>query len=142
MTTSRLKFRAWDDENLCWVRPKLIENESGVIVDERGFDLAQWTGMTDSECVEIYSGDVIDFTWWWFDGSEQETHLRGQVVYSPDNMSFQLKGVINKEWERHTGYNGDEQYLTPFSELNFDDADFCVLGNVYESPELMERANG
>ena len=106
--------------------------------------LEQWiimqsTGLKDENGVEIFEGDIVRFTYWWFDGNECESTLTGTMVYADDFMSFQLKGVKNKEWERFTGYEKDKDYLTPFSELNFDEADFEVIGNIYETPNLLKE---
>lgn len=98
--------------------------------------VGQFTGLTDKEGNRIFEGDIIEFTYWWFDGAEQDTCLRGVIVYSSENMSYQLKGVKNKEWEKHTGYENDTEYLTPFSELNFAEADFKVIGNIHDNPNF------
>ncbi len=97
----------------------------------------QFTGLKDVEGKEVYEGDIVNFTYWWFDGNIAESTLTGTIVYSDHSMSFQLKGVKNKEWQQHTGYENDAEYLTPFSELNFDGSDFEVIGNIYETPELL-----
>lgn len=97
----------------------------------------QYTGLQDTEGREIYEDDVVSFTYWWFDGAERDSILTGTIVYSNEAMSFQLKGVKNKEWEQFTGYENNTEYLTPFSELNFVDADFQVIGNIRENPELL-----
>jgi hypothetical protein len=94
---------------------------------ERNIIIEQFTGMTDCEGREIYEGDIIEFTVWWFDGNIAESQLTGQVVWADDLMSFQLKGVKNAEWERYTGHENDDEYLTPFSALTFCNADFRVL---------------
>ncbi len=105
---------------------------------DKYFKIMQFTGRKDSDGVDIYERDIVQFTWWWFDGSQRESLLTGEIVYSNENMSFQLKGVKNKEWERHTGYENDSDYLTPFSELNFEEADFSVIGNIHTTPELLQ----
>jgi uncharacterized phage protein (TIGR01671 family) len=107
-------------------------------VDEERDHLTQFTGLTDKNGKDIYEGDIIMFTYWWFDGNECESNLTGTIVYSDHSMSYQLKGVKNKEWESHTGYHNDSEYLTPFSELNFDQADFEVIGNIYEHGHLLK----
>ena len=39
----------------------------------------------------------------------------------------------------HTGYKKSDEFYMPFSELNFDYADFKILGNIHENPELLEE---
>lgn len=100
--------------------------------------IGQYTGLKDKNGKKIFEGDIVRFIWWWFDGAERESELTGTIVYSSDNMSFQLKGVKNKEWRDFVGANEhDMDYLTPFSELNFCDADFEVIGNIHDNPELL-----
>lgn len=116
MRNDRLKFRAWDDENLCWVRPKLVENESGVTVDERGYELFQWTGLYDSACVEVYRGDILG---------------GGQFV--PGVIVFQ-DGAFRVDQGNDSQSN---------SEINQCRAGrLRVIGTEIEHPDLVERANG
>jgi len=107
-------------------------------VDQGDWLRLQYIGLEDSKGVKIFEGDIVRFIVWRFDGNVAESHLTGTIVYSEDNMSFQLKGVKNSEWERHTGYENDMEYYTPFSELTFDDDDFEVIGNIHDNPELLE----
>lgn len=110
-------------------------------ITDEDLHLLQFTGLTDQNSVEIYEGDIVEFTYWWFDGDAAESILTGHIVYSNENMSFQLKAVKNAEWEKFTGYENDQDYLTPFSELNFCDADFSVIGNIHEHPHLLDITN-
>ena len=157
-----IKFRAWDGETMyshesigedydfqigvngliLMLNEQFHECGSGVAeeywqyVDTKA-EFMQFTGLTDKNGVDIYEGDIIQFTYWWFDGNEAETLLTGEIVYSDHSMSFQLKGVKNKEWQKHTGYGDDCDYLTPFSELNFEEADFHVIGNIHQNSDLL-----
>ena len=99
--------------------------------------ISQYTGENDSNDAEMYGGDIVKFTVWWFDGNEAETTLTGVLVYDDKSLSWALKGVKNGEWGKHTGCSGQD-HLTPFSELCFDEADFTVIGNIHDNPELME----
>lgn len=145
-----IEFRAWDKINK-WMTEIVCLNLMGVdcilkhpkINDTYNIPykcviIEQYTGMKDENGKKIYEGDIVQFTWWWFDGNECDSLLTGLIVYSEVNMSFQLKGVKNKEWQRHTGYGNNCEYLTPFSELNFSDAEFAIIGNVHETPELLK----
>ena len=106
-------------------------------IEAKGAIFDQFTGRSDTEGNELFAHDIIAFTFWWFDGNECVTLLTGEIVYSEEHMSYQLKGVKNKEWQAHTGEDGSD-YLTPFSELNFEDADFHRIGNSHQNPELLE----
>ena len=137
-----IKFRVWDGKKMI-LPPSPYSSQAGsnfFTLDGRCYIegklqdlvLMQFTGLLDRTGNEIYEGDIVQFTYWWFDGNVAESNLTGAIVYCDALMSFQLKGVKNKEWERFTGHENDDDYLTPFSELNFDEADFEVIGNIYE----------
>jgi len=129
----------FDDVNY-WVLQPAKDNHAIAFADQAIVDpdtLGQFTGRHDRDGSEIYEGDMVLFTWWWFDGQERDSELTGTIVYSEENMSFQLKGVKNAEWERFMGFENDREYLTPFSELMFEDADFRVVGNIHDNPELL-----
>ena len=95
----------------------------------------QFTGLHDSQGVDIYESDVVQFTYWWFDGNEAESLLTGTIIYDSACMSFALQGIKNKEWLRHVGGDSD---TTAFAFFNFDEADFEVIGNIHESPDLIK----
>jgi len=97
-----------------------------------------YTGRKDMHDKELYQGDVICFTYWWFDGHVAESHLIGEIVYLPEYMSFGLRGVKNEEWIRHIGGEEGDEDTAPFAFWNFDEADFVKLGNVHDNPELLE----
>ena len=125
----------------CWGRAYILwgmTNDTPTMHDVKPETVGQFTGLVDKNGKMIFEGDIVRFIWWWFDGAERESELTGTIVYSSDNMSFQLKGVKNKEWRDFVGADEhDMDYLTPFSELNFCDADFEIIGNIHDNPELL-----
>jgi len=137
-----IKFRYWDPFNQMMFRSEVthladfFRDYELALYGDNNPVLMQFTGLQDTNGRDIYEGDIVRFTVWWFDGIEQESVLIGTIVYSNKCMSYQLKGVKNKEWEQYTGYENDVDYLTPFSELNFSDADFEVISNIYETAEM------
>jgi len=91
------------------------------IFELKGIDLMQYTGLKDKNGKEIYEGDVVLTGW---------------------------EGFINKEWYVGWGQGGFvliNNMGRPFS-LNSDDfvdedgevTKFEVIGNIYESPELLK----
>ena len=138
-----LKFRKWNDieKSFTWMK---VNKRGGwditgdVYVDGNTNPWEQFTGLQDSEGNDIYENDIIEFTYWWFDGAERDTQLKGLIVYAKELLSFQLKGVKNKEWEQFTGCEENNEYLTAFSELRFTEDDFSIIGNINENPELLK----
>lgn len=93
--------------------------------------LGQYTGLKDSNDIEIYEGDVVDFTYWWFDGAERECEITGTIAYSAGEMSYILQGIKGGE---HLGLSGN----MAFASLCFEGSDIRVIGNIHEHPELVE----
>lgn len=132
-----IKFRAWDSKSMIpwddiWLKPM-----AHWMTGDPPEILMQYTGLKDKNGVEIYEGDLVQFTYWWFDGNEAESELRGPVVYIPDHASFGLQGVKNAEWIRHIGGEEGSSDTAPFANWTFSQDDIEVIGNIYETPELL-----
>lgn len=136
-----IEFRAWDRTAhkdgvmVPWKELKKFPCEV-VFLPLSEVELMQYTGEKDEYGTKVFKDDIIEFTYWWFDGSEQETQLIGVVGF--DNMSFTLEKITNDFFQEHTGYKKGEGKIY-FGELNFNEADFKVLGNKYENPELLNK---
>ena len=135
-----IKFRAWDTylnnyQFAGWgsktfsIFTKRTNNCPRYIIE-------QYTGIKDSKGIDIYEGDIVEFTWWWFDGNEQETQLTGVMNF--EYGSFILSKIENDFFQDHTGYKKGEGKIW-FGELTFDDADFEVKGNIHQNPELLNK---
>ena len=119
----QVKFRAWDKQNLKWVKPNKGEgftiwaNGRGIADVPRSwngsenpdnFILLQYTGLKDKNGVEIYEGDIIEFP----NGSKHEVIWRkGTFCYQESENSFHI----------------------------FDETKCKIIGNIYENPNLLKE---
>lgn len=128
------KFRAWDASRKEW--------RAGVAIDENGDQFtwqevarSRWayvklstnflkivwhTGLKDKNGAEIYEGDIID------------THVKSgrymKVYYNKECVSFMTAGLGDIGWVKTGGLGKD---MCSYIE---------VIGNIYENPELLEKA--
>lgn len=131
-----IKFRAWDKENKKMFgvsgyfmdmgiekRKYMLERhggkEDGDITINKSFDevdLMQFTGLKDKNGKEIYEGDIlrtngIDGKCLWVIEWEESSYVYG---FSPNHIGGKYSSVHNHAWEE-----GE------------------VIGNIYETPELL-----
>ena len=135
-----IKFRAWDKKHSYmddefWIdsrgniydRARITYDTPNTEVEQAKDDrfiLMQYTGLNDINGVEIYEGDIVTATWY-DDIVIMQLSLTGKVQYHSGWLAFVI-------W--------DEQRKT-MSEINgcgFRDWEIEVIGNIYESPELLE----
>ncbi|MCB7176538.1 YopX family protein [Lactiplantibacillus plantarum subsp. plantarum] len=140
-----IKFRAWDKGNEIYLYNvqdaydtlsgfvKYDDGENadydedcfGAFLNNKRYDVEQFTGMKDKQGVEIYNGDILHFGSIWCVGDEydprEEEHI-GSVEYHSDYASY----VVN--------CNGK---IYPLEELTSFDG-YSVQGNVHENPELLK----
>lgn len=85
--------------------------------------LQQWTGLTDSQGVEIYEGDIV----------EQVFHSVFSTTYEKDGK---LIPVYPIGWRFEVKYR--RYKMSPF-DLSAEN-DFKVIGNIFQNPELLEKS--
>lgn len=137
----QIKFRAWDDlhnkmypvsdiewdaDGRMWVTADDGKNGIELIDDEA--HLMQYTGLHDKNGREIYEGDIVRV---------QETMDGGRIVC--------LEAIASVFWNKERGCwgceGGFEGHLADYAfgtKLNVMGNVCEVVGNIYETPELME----
>lgn len=134
-----IKLRAWD-KHLKLMREVtsidlkykevfyLIDNEATYI--SRSFsevEIMQSTGLHDKNGVEIYDGDVLDFTVW--DAWDNDTQYIGVVKF--EQGEWQIWNSEQSEF-----YDADGAFNLFWVHEN--DTKIKVIGNIHENMELLE----
>lgn len=120
--------KRWSEEDLIFHDGIWYEDwrafEDGIPLNMENCVVMQYTGLKDKNGTEIYEGDILT------DHGEEyllyESHL--YVEYSKERGSFDFVDKFD--------YFGITRY-TAF-EISYEH--FEVIGNIYENPELLERA--
>lgn len=110
-----IKFRAWEKNLKEMISVDSINFEAGLINMELAWrtfeeiELMQYTGLKDSNGVEIYEGDIL----------QNDHHFEYQVLFKGDCWRC--------EPLKRNGFKN-----------RFIGSDLKIIGNVYENPELLE----
>lgn len=129
----RFKFRIWDRDNKCFDYINLtgdlteeififnsIRNYfSNKYLTEHPEYIQQCTGLKDKNDKLIYEGDIVSY-------------------YSPYFMMFfTAKVIFDKERACFTMRGNEASYMVSITAPNIKEKE--VMGNIYESPELLEE---
>lgn len=97
--------------------------------------VGQSTGLLDMNGMEIYEGDIVECTHWFFDGNEIEEHFTAHVGFR--DGSFTLEGIRSRFYSDYTKEKPGTGTCW-IGDINFDESDYKVIGNIYENPELLK----
>jgi uncharacterized phage protein (TIGR01671 family) len=121
-----IKFRVWDKRETKGMSTKNMLYDAQLhhfwqdFVDYPGYELMQYTGLTDKNGKEIYEGDILKISY----GAMGD--VIGQVLYEADHGGYIF------QWER----KGPNQHHI---NLNCDVAfESVIVGNILENPELLK----
>ena len=86
-------------------------------------ELMQYTGLQDTNGVDIYEGDIINLSYEYFDGHFRDNEIVGKVYF--EDSSFRMS---YKKYDEIREWRIDEPEILSIE----------VIGNIYENPELLE----
>ena len=105
-----------------------MTNESGVSgIEVDGRTVGQYTGLTDKNGVKIFEGDIIK-------------------VDDDFDTFGKMAGEIREVWYKSGGFRLKPKYPSSIARGDRgywmeDGADFEVIGNIYDNPELLEAGD-
>ena len=134
------KFRAWDKNTNDMVDVKTIDLERdgsiGCIVDYSDINLdpsecilMQSTGLKDKNGVEIFEADVVKVS---DGGNEEDSYISVVKNYADEGYpAFDIEAPSSWYYESNV--------LSTITCGEYETIE--VIGNIYENPELLEKAN-
>lgn len=136
----KIKFRIWDEDgaelinqdDIYWID---FRNDCASVLDKYNYEnncqkeisinhIMQSTGFNDKNGVEIYEGDIIEYT-------DKTSTIRGQIIY----------GIYDEDWQTDLGF-----YIKWYNRKNlrncfkvWQSRGIKVIGNIYTNSELLEK---
>jgi|SRR6185503_577562 len=157
-----LKFRAWHKELKIMTKgfdltsltadyggtvclPFIESRFNEISINDENIELMQWTGLQDKHGKDIYEGDVLEWVGYDYDENHIriESNKRGDVVYCGGHPKVHYFGQFNL-WKTADEPDADYYFYLDYLESgnNATGSDFYknprVIGNIYETPELLK----
>lgn len=124
-----IKFRSWNGKDIAYGMTVV----SPTTTEEGGETLMQYTGLKDSNGVEIYEGDIVKYH------NRKDSYELHQIIYEEKAAAFLLFGA--NPASRHpvfVKYLGD--IVKAGKSYDIRTYEPCeVIGNIYENPELLRE---
>jgi len=118
-----IKFRVWDRETQEMLYYDIIAD--CMPGDWQDFYiLQQYTGLKDSEGIEIYEGDIVHFAVY---------NANGIVEWDNRYYGYQVNLIVRPPEKRQSGSLFD--FVTSIGWCD----SYEVIGNIYENPELLKE---
>jgi len=141
MENREIQFRAWDIKYKEMVFNIQIPHGPpqpyffSYYLDNKGFEVMQYTGLKDKNDKEIYEGDIIEFDFEYYMSSQGAPRTaRGIDFVEYRKSGFYVADVFIEYLPKRR--NEYSKYLL----LNHID-NIEIIGNIYEHPELIKQPN-
>jgi len=121
-----IKFRVWDKRETKGMSTKNMLYDAQLhhfwqdFVDYPGYELMQYTGLTDKNGKEIYEGDILKISY----GAMGD--VIGQVLYESDHGGYIF------QWEQK---GPNQNYINLNCDVAFESV---IVGNIFEHSELLK----
>lgn len=117
-----IKFRAWNGHKMYYDDLTVVGPDMGfnalIAKTSKIFNLMQYTGLKDKNGKEIYEGDILYHDKYSTEFKEGDVEI---VKVETLQQFFEDRGLYTREY-------GED----------WDSANFEIIGNIYENPELIK----
>ena len=122
----QIKFRVWDKRENKGMSTQNMLYDAQLhhlwqdFVDYPGYELMQYTGLTDKNGKEIYEGDIVQYN-----QNSSYDNMDFIAKWSDDKLGFIFQSNSGEQLVNQT------PHLNRFKHLE-------VVGNIFENPELLK----